>query len=408
MTTKAAAAFDRREWALIFGLLVAGFAIFTGVQMGSALFPGLARLWSVPVTSVAKLASIWGFAGMLAPLLGPLSDRFGHWTLFFIGSGVYVAGNALSGQAPGLGLMMAAQAFVGLGYATFGFTAPAIVGEVYAYETRGRAMGLIRLGVSGASLVGVPIAAALAESMDPRYPYTLVAILAALSIVPLLPLSSRFRGRGVRRSPESARVQVASFFRLLASRRSACVGLAAVAIWAAIPTGVFIYLAAWLEERFALTGSMIGVAFLFVGCGALLGNLMTAGMADRIGKKRSSIAGLVGLSMAAIILPHVSTVWLAMAVLCLLTAVLEFGYGSFSTLMTEQIPEQRGTLLSMAAFVNGLGTAAVPLVGGSLWARGGYASVTFVVGALGLAAALVLVAFLGEPASVAADPECET
>jgi predicted MFS family arabinose efflux permease len=48
-----------------------------------------------------------------------------------------------------------------------------------------------------------------------------------------------------------------------------------------ILTGVFIYLAAWLEQSFALTEMQIGFAFSLGGVGGLIGNPLTAILTDR-------------------------------------------------------------------------------------------------------------------------------
>ncbi len=300
--------------------------------------------------------------------------------------------------------MVVAQALVGLGYAAFGFTVPAIVGEAFSYEIRGRAMGLLRLSVSAASLVGVPLASALAERIDPRRPYLYIAIAALTSLAVMTPLGLRFARRPVRPDGTGVGSQLREFLGLLAQRRSARVSLIGVLAWAAVPTSVFIYLAAWLEGRFGVGGDMVGVAFLLAGCGALVGDLLTASLADRLGKKRGALFGLLLTCGVGLALPHAGSIGLALALLAGFTASLEFGYGSFSTLMTEQVPEQRATLLSLGTFVNGLGTAVVPLLGGLLWEQGGYASVTGLAAAFGVAIAVVLAAFLQETAGAAGAP----
>jgi predicted MFS family arabinose efflux permease len=182
----------------------------------------------------------------------------------------------------------------------------------------------------------------------------------------------------------------------IARHRSATVGLLAVVGWAAIPTGVFIYLAAWLEQTFQLTEAQVGLAFSVAGVGGLMGNALTALSADRLGKKRAALLGLLVVSMAAMLLPHLPAMVAVLIGFATFVAALEFGIGSYSTLMTELTPASRGTLMSLFSLANGIGTGMVPLVMRPVWERAGYGMVTLVLGAVGLGTALTIGTFVTE------------
>ncbi len=160
--------------------------------------------------------------------------------------------------------------------------------------------------------------------------------------------------------------------------------------WAAVETGFFIYLAAWLEQAFRLTETQIGLAFSLAGVGALVGNALTAAWADRLGKKRASLLGLLVLSAAAPLLPCSPTIAAALVGVSVFAAALEFGFASFSALMTELIPHGRGTLMSLISLANGLGAGLVPLLVRPLWENGSYTAVTLALGGVGLGVALVI------------------
>ena len=174
------------------------------------------------------------------------------------------------------------------------------------------------------------------------------------------------------------------------------VGLLAVMGWAAIPTGMFIYLAAWLEQTFQLTEAQVGLAFSAAGVGGIIGNTLTTLLADRMGKKRSALLGLLTVSVAAMLLPHLPAIVAVLIGFAALVAALEFGIASYSTLMTELAPASRGTLMSLFSLVNGIGTGVVPLAMRPVWERGGYTIVTLVLGAVGLGTALTIGFFVTE------------
>jgi len=154
---------ERLLLALLFG---ASLVVVTGVQMVSALFPTLSRLVGVPVSTVALLTSVRAFTGLLTPLFGPASDHYGHNTFVWVGLGLFALGSLLCAVAPGFLALLIFQALVGLGYAVFNFSVSAVVGDAFAYQARARAIGIIRLAISVAALVGVPVVAAIAEADD--------------------------------------------------------------------------------------------------------------------------------------------------------------------------------------------------------------------------------------------------
>jgi predicted MFS family arabinose efflux permease len=142
--------FNRSELAVLAVLFSATVIVGTGIQMGNALFPALSRLMDVPVSTVTLLVSVWAFAGLLSPLFGPPSDRYGHGTFALIGLGAFTLGNLLCALAPSFPVLVIFQVIVGLGYAIFSFNTAAVVGDVFAYEARARACGRSDCGTSDA------------------------------------------------------------------------------------------------------------------------------------------------------------------------------------------------------------------------------------------------------------------
>ena len=399
--------FSRDELILLVILFSATVIVATGIQMGSALFPALSRLLGVPVSIVTLLTSVWAFTGLVSPLFGPASDRYGHGNFVLIGLGAFVLGNLLCAVAKSFPVLLVFQVAVGLGYAVFGFSGSAVMGDVFAYETRARAMSVVRVAVSVSALVGVPAAAAIAGRATARGSFAVVGGLGLAVLVVALMVLPKSSGGQVHAS--STETHVGSWRTIvdIVRQRSARAALLAILGWAAIPTGVFIYLAAWLERTFGLTEAQIGLAFSMVGVGALIGNALTAAWTDRLGKKRATVLGLLLLSATTVLLSRSPVLAAALVGLVVFTAALEFSFASFSTLMTELVPSGRGTLMSLVSLSNGIGTGAVPLLMRPLWESQGYGAVTAVLGVIGLGIVALVGLFVTErqPSMPASQPE---
>ena len=389
--------FSRDKRILLAILFIATMIVATGIQMGNALFPSISRLMNVPISTVTFLVSVWAFTGLLSPFFGPPSDRYGHGLFVLIGLGGFTIGNLLCAIAPNFSFLLMFQVLVGLGYAIYNFSASAVVGDVFSYELRARAVGIVRIAVSVTALVGVPLAAAIAGWVTARGSFATVGVLCLIVLV--------FARKSIPRSPyqvttiqsDHAKTGFLLSLKDIFQNQSAMIGLLLYVVWPMIPTGVFIYLAAWLEQSFALTEMQIGLAFSLAGVGGLIGNALTAMLTDRIGKKRSSLMGMLTLSIAMIFLPRSGILSLALVCFVIFVTALEFISASFGTLMTELTPTSRGTLLSMVSLANGIGTGVAPLVMRPLWERGGYQLVTIVLGMIGLVLTVVIAVLMTEP-----------
>lgn len=389
--------FSRDKQILLAILFTSTMIVATGIQMGNALFPSISRLMNVPISTVTFLVTVWAFTGLLSPFFGPPSDRFGHGTFVIIGLWGFAVGNLLCAISPSFIFLIVFQVLVGLGYAIYNFSASALLGDVFNYELRARAMALVRIAVSITGLVGVPLAAAIAGWVTARGSFAAVGVLCLVVLVVARKSIPKSQHQAQILQHDQTKAGFLISLKEILKNQSATIGLLLYVVWPMIPTGVFIYLAAWLEQAFVLTEAQIGLAFSLAGVGGLIGNALTALLTDRIGKKGSSTLGMLILSIVMILLPNLGNLPLVLICFVLFVTALEFVSASFGTLMTELTPSSRGTFLSLISLANGVGTGAAPLLMLPLWEKGGYQLVTLVLGVVGLVITGVIAALIAEP-----------
>ncbi len=89
-----------------------------------------------------------------APLFGTIAPRVGRW--FLVGCGVLVwsVASGASGLAAGIGIMLVTRAFVGIGEAAYGPTAPTIIADLYPIERRGRVLAWFYVAIPVGSALG--------------------------------------------------------------------------------------------------------------------------------------------------------------------------------------------------------------------------------------------------------------
>jgi MFS transporter, DHA1 family, inner membrane transport protein len=112
-------------------------------------------------------------------------DNYDRKKVLLFGYIGFLSGTLLCGIAPTANLLLAARILAGLFGGLIGAQVLSIVADTFAYEKRAEAMGYLMTAFSVASVIGVPFALFLADSISWHAPFILVGGLGFL-VVPLL------------------------------------------------------------------------------------------------------------------------------------------------------------------------------------------------------------------------------
>src|SRR5260370_39693331 len=134
------------------------FAIGTNLFIVVPLLPAIRH--DFPVAGAADLGQflVSAYALLLAPALGPLSDRVGRVPIMVGGMALLGLAATISARAPTLAGLAAARGVAGIGAALFTPAAHAHMGDRYPYQRRERAMARVLARLPRAADVGVPAA----------------------------------------------------------------------------------------------------------------------------------------------------------------------------------------------------------------------------------------------------------
>jgi len=118
---------------------------------------------------------------------------------------------------------------------------------------------------------------------------------------------------------------------------------------------------------------------MVIGLAELLGEGLTAVIADRLGLKRALFAGLVLSASSYVLIPFVGdTLPLALAGLFVTFITFEFTVVTGVSLFTEILPGARGTMMSFTLAAMSAGRVIGALMGGVLWLAGGLLAIGLV------------------------------
>lgn len=113
---------------------------------------------------------------------------------------------------------------------------------------------------------------------------------------------------------------------------------------------VFIAHGVWLAAEYGLGSAQLGTIALLMGLADLLGSVMVSLITDRIGKRRSVLIGCFGALIGYVLMPilNVSLI-LAVVGIAVARACFEFAIVSNISLLSEQVPTQRGKVMTIGS-----------------------------------------------------------
>jgi predicted MFS family arabinose efflux permease len=358
-------------------------------QVVAPLLAEIARGLGAMESSVGRTVSGYALAAAMAALvIGPLSDRHGR-RRFLVGAGFLVAfGSVISATTTSIAGFALARMVTGAGAGVISALAVAAIADVIPYERRGRSMGLVAVAYTAAPILGVPIAASVAESLGWRANYVAFA------------LSGIFLGIAVRLllkesapSPSAER-RARSYLSFLASRSTAAGALSAFFVTGGV-TGFLLFLGAYLQKTFGLSVGQVGMVYLLSGAASLVGAFGAGRLSDRMGKLRMALASSLALVVVLLAVPYAEGTVLY-ALLGLVGVSVAARLAPLSSLITELVaPDSRGAYVALRNTLSQCGNAAGALLAAALYERG-FEYVCYMTAAFSLAA-FALLYWIEEP-----------
>lgn len=249
-----------------------GFAIGTTEFASMSLLPFFAADLHIDEPTAGHAISAYALGVVLgAPLIAVLGARFARRTQLLALMAVFALGNALTALAPSFGAMIAARFLSGLPHGAYFGIAALVAASLVPQHRRSQAVGQVMLGLTVATIIGVPVANLIGQAVGWRASFGLVSALALLTML----LCALFapRDRAGRSNPLRE-------LGALKSRR-VWITLAISAIGFGGMFAVYTYLATTLIEVTKVRTEVIPFFLAIFGIGATLGNLFVPRFADR-------------------------------------------------------------------------------------------------------------------------------
>ncbi len=163
-------------------LSIAYFVQATGALSVAGSLPAISAAWQLTDAQSARLLSVFGLTfALAAPLVQVLFGHLRRRRLVLTGIALFSLGAFAFVLSPGYNALLASRILMGAGAGFIGPVLVALGSELVHEQQRGRAIGMVLLGVSMASLAGIPLAAWVASLWGAKALFVLVGLLSLLS-----------------------------------------------------------------------------------------------------------------------------------------------------------------------------------------------------------------------------------
>ena len=353
---------------LISTSIAAKLLVDTNTQIFSPFLPIIAAGLGIDVVTMGRLLGLRSAVGLLSPFFGTLADRRGYRLVIRMGLLLTALGMFLIASSQQLWMAAVGMIAAGLGVSSFIPTLQAYVSAQLPYHQRARALGMVEYawaitGIAGLSLIGW-----LIEATNWRVPFFLLGIgLVIMSFVfgAMPAVRAVDHGSAPTNNPSGSLSvpvwrRMGNFFALGSNARSTYSTISAGALTFFAGFQIMIIYGAWLKNQYQLDAAQLGLVALILGLFDLVASVSVSLFTDRIGKRRSVLLGNLFALLGYLLLPWLNTsVTLTVFGIALARGCFEFTIVSHFPLLSEQVPEQRGKVLTLgSAVVLGAGTLA--------------------------------------------------
>ena len=335
--------------------ILGAFALGTSENVVAGMLPQLGRAFHSPIGQTSLLITAYaGTAVVAGPLLAILTSAARPFRLVVAATALYGVGSLLAAFAPTFAVLFLARVLTGATHTTILVMFMLAALKTAAPDRKAQAVGRITLGLGVATVIGVPIGTALAQSLGWRASFGAISIFMVVTLALVLLAypqldRSKLLGLGALR---------------VISRPAVGSGIAMSALTALGALTLLAFIVPVLRHAGVAAGSLTLALFVY-GIACLAGNQLGAMLADRslLRALSTSLALTCTVLFAATFSSH--TGWLA--VLALSGVGLAY-FSTFPPLNTWVATASSDLAPALALALNSsafnLGIAAASLLGG--------------------------------------------
>jgi predicted MFS family arabinose efflux permease len=328
--------------------------------LGAMLMPTL----RITPAQFGLVVSVYAFsAGVSGLLAAGFADRYDRKKLLLLFYCGFVAGTLLCGISHSYGFLLFARMITGVFAGVIGSTIFAIITDLFAFQLRGRVMGIIQTAFAASSVIGIPMGLFMSNRWGWNAPFILIVavsvLVGAVMIRFLRPINAHL-------ALQQDRTPLRHFAHTLSTPRY----LQGFATTALLATGGFMlmpYMSAFSVHNLGISLQRLPLVYMITGVCSIIAGPLIGRASDSYGKFLVFCLGCVVTIIMVIIYTHLGLTPISVVILvnCLLYIGVTSRMITASALISAvPQPADRGAYMSISSSIQQISGGIAAVLGG--------------------------------------------
>ena len=370
-------------------MAVARFATQPQGVMTGLFLVDMGATFGQPVAIMGQLRGVTAAVSFLFALaMGALTIRFRHRLLLMEGLMLLTISPLVLGLTSSFVVVISSYCMFGIGLAMTSPMTVAMVGDLLPREKRVAGMGWVMAGLAASFAVGAPIIALMSDHGGWRF--ALLAYVLPVCAVGLLVTGLWIPNPPQNPHPTTIAPHWIDGFKSIISNRSAAACVVGTALATATAQLSVLYSASFFRERFLASTFLASTIVLVTTSFYTFGSISCSKLVGRVGGLKS-LTVMTSLLVAVMLMlyTNVPVLWLSATLAALVALLSGIRFTSSNSLALEQIPQLRGSMMSVSRAADDLGAVIGTVLGGLALYSFGYGALGITLGTMSVAAAIV-------------------
>lgn len=342
----------------------------------------------ISISSAGQFITIFSVSFALSgPILINLTAKMERKKLYLYTMAVFMVSNLIVAFTSSYAAIIVARALSAMSGSVIVVLSISMAASLVPESHKGRAIGIIYMGISGSLVLGVPLGIVIGNAYGWRAPFIAIALLSLLAMIGIALFTNRLAPKPV--------VPLREQLALLKNSKIISAQLIAFLMLTGHLT-LYGYLQPYVQSTFHVSSSTMSVVYFLFGIAAVVGGGAGGFIADRFGTKRSilTIVACFSISMFVVMLTAQVSFWVFLIAMMLWSGLSWALSPAQQAYLLQLAPDNAETQLSLNSSMFHLGIALGSMIGSAViaqssvannpWVGGTIAAVAFGVAAFSL------------------------
>lgn len=291
-----------------------------------------------------------------APILLVATSKIERKKLTLLALFIFLLGNLVAVFSPTYTVLFLARIISAASGSLLVVLCVTMASNIVDTKYRGRAIGIVFMGVSGSLVLGVPIGLMLGNAFGWRAPFIMISVLTIFSMLGVYFFMSKI-------APKPS-ISLGKQLATLKNKKILFAQLTTFLFLAGHLT-LYAYLTPFLKSTMGLDGTWVSIVYLIFGVAAVVGGGVGGTLADRFGAKSTILMVIVVFGLAIFAIPYTTFAVPLFLIVMVVWSMMSWAITpAMQSYLIEASPETADTQQSLNNSALHFGIAFGSLIGG--------------------------------------------